>query len=95
MYTMDFTGTHHLPGDDVTALIVQSDTVWVTLRDAGLVAIVHDSVIHFRAPDHIPTDLLGVTLDHGGNVCTSDQSLVRFSPKNGRILDPGERWIRI
>lgn len=68
----------------MSALVIQGDTVWVALRDAGLVAVVHGDVIHYEAPAHIPSDLLGISLDQAGQVwCTSGHGLVRFIPKEG------------
>lgn len=88
-YGLASTGIHHFPGDDVRALYVQGDTIWAALRDAGLVAVAGDRVLHFEAPAHIPSDLLGLTVDHAGNVwCTSGHGLVRFAPKGGS-------WVRI
>lgn len=89
IYDVASIGSRHFPGDDVSALAVQGDTVWVALRDAGLVAVVHGRVIHYEAPAHMPMDLLGISLDHEGHVwCTSGNGLVRFIPKGGT-------WTRI
>jgi hypothetical protein len=80
-------GRFHLPGEDAQALICQGDTVWVALRDAGLARIVGGSAHAIPQPEHLPRDLLGLTIDHAGHVwCTSSNGLVRYSPGDSSWL---------
>lgn len=80
---------HRLPGNDAQALVLQGDTTWVALRDAGLASIVGDQVRAHPAPGHFPHDVLGVTVAHDGNVwCTTSQGLMRYSP-------PSDAWLYV
>lgn len=73
---------HVLPGDDARSLAIQGDTIWVALRDAGLVSIVRDEVRAHSLPAHFPPDVLGVTTTRSGEVwCTSSNGLMRYSPR--------------
>lgn len=70
-----------IPGEDATDLLCTGDTVWVALRDAGLVRIVGDRAEVFSPPPHMPHDALGLAMDQMGDVwCTTSDGLVRFHP---------------
>ncbi|MEO8591157.1 MAG: histidine kinase dimerization/phosphoacceptor domain-containing protein, partial [Flavobacteriales bacterium] len=76
-----------LPGDDAQALTWRGDTLWVTLRDAGLASIVGDQAHAHLPPAHMPHDALGVTIDPSGYVwCTTSDGLLRYTPWTGAWL---------
>lgn len=89
-----------IPGNDVTDVLLRHDTVWTSLRDAGLVRVVNGRTETFTAPPHIPHDALGVTIDGKGRAWyTTTNGLVRCDPKNGRWLhvpvNDGRRFKRL
>ncbi len=70
-----------LPGNDAQALVLNGDTTWVALRDAGLASIAGDRATAHIPPAHLPQDALGVAVDRSGNVwCTTSDGLLRYSP---------------
>lgn len=80
-------GTKRLPGNDATGLALRNDTLWAGLRDAGLAAIVDGAAMAHRPPDHMPHDVLGLTVAHDGAVwCTTSNGLLRYGPRDGEWL---------
>lgn len=72
-----------LPGEDVSTITVRGATVWATLRDGALVAIVNGKVKAYKVPEHLPSDLQGLAFDGRGRAwCTTSNGLVRFDPED-------------
>lgn len=91
---------HRIPGNDLTDVLLRHDTVWASLRDAGLVRVVNGKAESFMAPPHIPHDALGVAVDHYGHAWyTTTNGLVRCDPANDRWLhvpvNDGRRFKRL
>ena len=92
--TVTYTSTarlehRRLPRSDVSDLLIHLDTVWVAMRDAGLAAIVNDTVLFFPPPAHISSNLLGLALDGSGRVwCTTNDGLSCFDPAT-------QEWIHV
>ncbi len=91
---------HQIPGYDVTDVLLRHDTVWASLRDAGLVRVVNGKAQTFLTPPHIPHDALGVAVDHNGHAWyTTTSGLVRYDPGNGGWLhvpvNDGRRFKRL
>ncbi len=82
LYHVAATGSRRMPGNYVTAILTAGDTVWCTLRDAGLACVVDGRAIAFATPAHVPHDALGLARDLRGRLwySTSD-GLVRFDPR--------------
>ena len=88
-YHAEATGPRRLPGDHVTAILLAGDTVWCTMRDAGLARVVDGRTTAFTPPAHLPHDALGLARDGQGRLWYSTSNgLVRF--------DHGKReWLHV